>query len=1834
MSSGKRKLPAEERSAKPASKRSKPDPDAGLVKSSKTPKLDKKDLSLVEKGSKPQAASVLTKEQPAFPRGGASLLTPIERKQIQAKASRDAAKEFKKSQDLFGNSGSKEEDTSEGDGDLGSDLEASKPAPKKPRKEKPRKKKSEVDAPELRIGGLSYKRITTGSLVLGRVSGISTRSLTVGLPNNLVGFVPLTAISTQLNEKIQSLLDSGVGNDATSDDGDEADDKDIILTEYFRVGQFLRVAVTSTEQERTGPKMQSRKRIELSIEPSMANIGLSQASLTAGTTVQASVSSIEDHGLAVELSLEEGSARGFILKKHLPEGLRLADVKTGSVFLCSVLESSSNAKVIKLSADLSKAATLKTASSVDAFLPGTKAEILINDKTDAGLAGKVMGLLDVTADVVHSGSFKDREAFFAKYDIGKKVTGRLICTFPLSDNKLLGFSLLGHLSDIDTLGTSTSGHKKLSMSTIIDSASVVRVEPGLGIYLKLEGDSIGFAHVSRLSDKKVDSLSELTGAYKLGSEHKVRILEYNSVDDLYIVSLQPSVLQQPFLRVDDVPIGAVVKGKIEKLLIGAEGVKGLIINLADGVTGLVPQIHLSDVELKHPERKFKEGQTVTTRVLSTDIARRRLRLTLKKTLVNSDQKAWLSYDGIEVGDSTVGTLVKVDRVGAIVQFFASVKGFLPVSEMSEAFIKDATEHFRVGQVVTVNAISVNSSEKRLTVSCRDVNTTNPSIEASLAELHPGTVTSGTVFEKSQDDILLRLEASDAIARLVLDHISDGSLKRRESAFAKIRVGQRLENLLVLQILAKRRLVLVSNKQSLVKAATEGTLLKSYEQLTENGTFTGFVSNIADNGIFLSFAAGISALIPKGQVPAEKESEPDFGMSRLQPVTARVTNIDYKGATPRFWLTMREGISKPEPTPTQKGELQSEAIPVSDPVDPSVTTLSDLHVGRITKARIVSIKDTQLNVELAKDIQGRIDASEIFDAWEEIKDRKKPLRQFSPKQELTVKILGAHDTRNHKFLPLTHRNSKHTVFELSCKVSAVENPGVENLSLQSMSPGSRWLAFVNNVSDSGLWVNISPAVRGRIRATDVSDDLSLVADLNTNFPLGSALRAQVLSVDAEKNRLDLSAKSDNSASSISLKDLSAGLVLPGRVTKISDRSIIVQLSDQVVGVVDLIDMADDYNEANPAKYQKNDVLRVCVVKVDVPNKKVTLSTRPSKVLSSSLPVNDPEITSITQLSVNDVVRGFVRNVADKGVFVTLGHNITAFVRISNLSDSFIKEWKDHFQRDQLVKGKVILVDETSGNVQICLKESALDPNYKAPLSFNDLKLGDIVTGKVVKAESFGVFILVDNSENVRGLCHRSEIAEQRIEDASKLFSEGDRVKAKVLKLDPSTRKVNFGMKASYFADEIDEESVEESEDAASADESLDEGGVDIDEEMEDAEEGDDEMQVDGDEEDSMDDEDDEDPGLNIEDDESEDEAVSAKASSKKPKGLNVGGFDWYGLSEPNAPSKRSASDSEDDNLAVKSSKKKKKKRAEIQIDHTGDLDRDGPQSVDDYERLLLSEPDSSLLWLQYMAFHLDLGDADQARSIGERALKSIGLGQEAEKLNVWIALLNLENAYGDDESVDAIFKRACEYNDPQEVYSRLASIYIQSSKRDKADDLFQRMLKKFTQDPKVWINYATFLFETDDDSSSSASSGAEKARALLPRALQTLPKFTHFDLTLKFAQLEFKQGGGTPERGRTIFEGLLSAFPKRVDLFNVLLDLELKLDDNETQVRGAFERIFSDSDAGGAQSRKLKPKQAKYFFKRWLAFEEGVAEKSESGDESRVEAVKARAAEWVRSSAAN
>ena len=158
----------------------------------------------------------------------------------------------------------------------------------------------------------------------------------------------------------------------------------------------------------------------------------------------------------------------------------------------------------------------------------------------------------------------------------------------------------------------------------------------------------------------------------------------------------------------------------------------------------------------------------------------------------------------------------------------------------------------------------------------------------------------------------------------------------------------------------------------------------------------------------------------------------------------------------------------------------------------------------------------------------------------------------------------------------------------------------------------------------------------------------------------------------------------------------------------------------------------------------------------------------------------------------------------------------------------------------------------------------------------------------------------------------------------------------------------------------------------------------------------------------------------------------------------GGFKWTDEPDESGISAGSSSDSSGDE---KSGKKKKRKRKQIELDLTGDMQTRTPESNGDFERLLLGSPNSSYMWIQYMSFQIQLSEIEKAREVAQRAIKTINFREEQERLNVWIALLNLENIYGTEQTIEDTFKDAVKRNDAKTVYLGLATIFEQSEKFD-------------------------------------------------------------------------------------------------------------------------------------------------------------------------------------------
>jgi rRNA biogenesis protein RRP5 len=121
----------------------------------------------------------------------------------------------------------------------------------------------------------------------------------------------------------------------------------------------------------------------------------------------------------------------------------------------------------------------------------------------------------------------------------------------------------------------------------------------------------------------VESLLSNDKTFKVSSVHQGRVTGYNPVDNLYLVSFEQKVLDQKFLRLEDVELGSTLEGTIEKA-----GDSGITVTLAEGITGWIPMQHSSDVlpgtdkkkagkELLKWNKKFKEGSKIKCKVIST-----------------------------------------------------------------------------------------------------------------------------------------------------------------------------------------------------------------------------------------------------------------------------------------------------------------------------------------------------------------------------------------------------------------------------------------------------------------------------------------------------------------------------------------------------------------------------------------------------------------------------------------------------------------------------------------------------------------------------------------------------------------------------------------------------------------------------------------------------------------------------------------------------------------------------------------------------------------------------------------------------------------------------------------------------------------------------------------------------------------------------------------------------------------------------------------------------------------------------------------------------------------
>ncbi|PFH54835.1 hypothetical protein AMATHDRAFT_72594 [Amanita thiersii Skay4041] len=713
---------------------------------------------------------------------------------------------------------------------------------------------------------------------------------------------------------------------------------------------------------------------------------------------------------------------------------------------------------------------------------------------------------------------------------------------------------------------------------------------------------------------------------------------------------------------------------------------------------------------------------------------------------------------------------------------------------------------------------------------------------------------------------------------------------------------------------------------------------------------------------------------------------------------------------------------------------------------------------------------------------------------------------------------------------------------------------------------------------------------------------LRVDLKTGEQLDELI---VVTRNPEKGLVIVANKPKNSAglpsksSALKMDTITTGQTVLGRVIRQNRQGSLLKINAHIGGILHPTDASDNYDFGN-AFPAVDSILKAIVIEVNPAKKQLVLSMRPSRFYpKKTSEIVDREIQGLGDLQVGDVVRGFIKSVTDHGLFVSIARGVDARIQIKELFDEYVKDWKPRFRANQLVKGRILSVNMENKKVEMTFKSDELLKRTQDNTSINDLTKGQKVDGIVKKIESYGLFIQIDGT-SLQGLCHKSEISDNKeadIHSALQGFRQGDHVKAIVINIEQ--RRISLSIKPSYFDQEdfgtSDDVELRKSQESSFGIIENEDNDNNLSSHHGDAADSDNSRRYSDDDEDAS--------MLYLNGGEEAGSMLlppAQLATASAPMKINK--FHWFedqANAERELPSEESSSEIDvEDQL----NKRKRKKRKQIEEDLTAHMHSKAPESNADFERLLLGSPNSSYLWIQYMSFQLELSEVDKARDVARRAINTINFREEQERLNVWIALLNLENVYGTGDSLDKAFKEAARANDSKTVHLRLASIFDESEKYERAENQFNKTCKKFGQSSKVWSSFGEFYLRRGN---------LEEARRLLPRSLQSLEKRKHLKTITKFAQLEYKFGD--PERGRTVFEGIVDSHPKRWDLWSIYIDMEAG-QGNIQSLRNLFDRVFT---------LKMTSHKAKSFFKKWLDLEHKL------GDEQGASAVKEKAIEWTQ-----
>lgn len=254
---------------------------------------------------------------------------------------------------------------------------------------------------------------------------------------------------------------------------------------------------------------------------------------------------------------------------------------------------------------------------------------------------------------------------------------------------------------------------------LMDSGEIVELEivgfnkggalVGLG---NLEG-FLPRSHLARLGGREQGAAERL--AEFIGQKVPVKIIEVERRKRRLIMSERLALREwrsdQKKKLLEELTEGEVRTGRVSSI-----ADFGAFVDLG-GADGLIHVSELSYERGKHPRDVVKVGQEVKVFVLHVDHERSRIGLSMKRLI----EDPWANVeDRHYVGELAEGTISNLAEFGAFARLEDGLEGLIHISELSDAHVEHPSEVLQVGQVVTVEVISIEPDRQRIGLSIRRV----------------------------------------------------------------------------------------------------------------------------------------------------------------------------------------------------------------------------------------------------------------------------------------------------------------------------------------------------------------------------------------------------------------------------------------------------------------------------------------------------------------------------------------------------------------------------------------------------------------------------------------------------------------------------------------------------------------------------------------------------------------------------------------------------------------------------------------------------------------------------------------------------------------------------------------------------------------------------------------------------------------------------------------------------------------------------------------------------------------------------------------------------------